>query len=376
MKSQHSIIASISGFIFLSLSSPAAAQSTLHVCHSGGPRVLAVVYETYSGLMQNYTVSGWHILENHGCYREWLMGRDIRSFAFAALNENRQLVSLPFDFNLARSSFPGSVKAICIPVTEDFEPFEEASSLIYHLTPPCRDGHVPLTTSFSIRGGTDESTMRMNVPGVANLPPPDQEYARVWEEKFGRGLAERQEEEQWEQQEQQRKHVEEQRKQAERASSQAREAERLQETMRFEAHVKRLGVLADERQVPVEETIQLFSDPEYGCKGLADAEQLVNEFSEAEISQFCSVLDQGLTDAESQPLSELEKSKADAWDVGAFLWPDFSMCSYLIIHVSITAIMDKRKDNFGYDECNDDSLERMRSLAAEIVGFPESTTLP
>ncbi|PKG50921.1 MULTISPECIES: hypothetical protein [Halomonadaceae] len=376
MKSQLSIIASIFGFIFLSLSSPAAAQSTLHVCHSGGPRVLAVVYETYNGLMQNYSVSGWHILENHGCYREWLMGRDIRSFAFAALNENRQLVALPFDFNLARSSFPGSVKAICIPVTEDFEPFEETSSLIYHLTPPCRDGHVPLTTSFSIRGGTDESTMRMNVPGVANLPSPDQGYARVWEEKFGQGLAERREEEQRKQQEQQLKHAEEQRNQAERAASQAREAERRQKKMRFEAHAKRLGVLADERQVPVEETIKLFSDPEYGCEGLGDEEQVVNEFSEAEISQFCSALDKGLTDAESQPLSELEKSKADAWDVSGFLWPGLSMCSYLIIHESITAVLDKRKDDPGYGECNDDSLEKMRSLAAEIVGFPESTTLP
>ncbi len=370
MKSQLSITVFISAFIYLCMSSPAAAQSTLHVCHSGGPRVLAVVYETYNGLLQNYRVSGWHILEDRGCYREWLMGRDIRSFAFAAINDNDQLVHLPFDFNLARSSFPGSVNAICIPVTANFSAFEESSSRKSDVTPPCRDGHIPLTTSFSIRGGTDESTMRMNVPGVVHLPPPDQGYARVWDETFGQALVEKQEEER-------RKLAEEQREQAERAASLAREEERRQKKMRFEANAERLRALADARQVPVEETIKLFSDPEYGCEGLGDALQTVNGFSDVEISQFCSVLDQTLTEAESQPSSDLiNELKEDAWDVGGLLWPDIQLCSYLYIHEFTTILLDKSKDDLEGSDCKDDTLEKMRSLAAEVVGFPVANALP
>lgn len=175
--------------IFVSAIAPrASAQTTFQVCHSGGPPVYAVIYETYRGLFQTHKVSGWYALKNGGCVRELLQGRDIRAFAFAAFDENNQLVALPLKYRAA--GFSGSVETVCIPVEREFEAFEISSRNKADVTAPCPDGRVPLYTSFSILGGTADQTIRMEVEGVSRLPAPDAGYARAWNERFGAAAAE------------------------------------------------------------------------------------------------------------------------------------------------------------------------------------------
>lgn len=178
--------------IALSLvTSVANAGTVLQVCHAGGPRVIAAVYETYQGILSGYKVEGWWILESGQCMKEVIYSRDVRAYAFATINEQGQFVALPFDFNLSGPMFARSTRSFCVPVQEKLASFTLTSASVTGVTPPCRDDQISLKTSFNILGGDADQRIRMNVRAPNVLPPPEPTYAAIWEERFGMEALER-----------------------------------------------------------------------------------------------------------------------------------------------------------------------------------------
>lgn len=365
----------LSGLILGSLANSANAQTVLHVCHAGGPRIYAAVYETYQGLLSGYRVEGWYILENGACRREVLRSRQVRAYAFAAVNENGEFVALPFDFNLSNRGFSRSTRTLCVPVQEALESFSLASGNQSDVVAPCADGRVALATSFSILAGDVHQPIRMNARVPENLPPPDPHYARIWDERYGATAARRAEEERERQREEaERERRRQQQLAEERAVQEARGAERRQEREQREAlaaAAEDLRALALAGAAPEEAVIALFFGDQGGCGDLRVARERFDAMSEAEISEIC-----GLPD--SVDLSELRavvaSARVSAWDPTRIGWPALTICEPLLGYMISGWLIEMMDAGKATASCDAENLGELRALSREFLGIEERAT--
>lgn len=375
MRTSFSTLILVSGLLFGSL--PANAQTVLQVCHGGGPRAYAAVYDTYQGLLSGYEVEGWYILEDGGCVREVLWNRYVRAYAFAALTEDGEFVALPFDFNF-RGGFGRSTRNICVPVQESLQPFSLSSGEQSGVVAPCPAGHVAIPTSFSIRGGDVHQPIRLSVRVPDTLPSPDPAYARVWSELFGAAAEEREAAEREAKLEAEREAKLEAEREAERLAEERRLAAELRAKERrystFIGWAELLAERAQDGQAPVPAAMTLFTNEEFGCEDLGDMQSfyapvLANLLSEG----LCEGVESSLDDPENDILS----ARSEAWDLSDDQWPGHPLCQPLSGFVTLSRVLELMDESDSVERtvissgCARHDLEDLRSHYQRVVGLAE-----
>lgn len=354
------------------------AGTVLQVCHTGGPRVFAAVYETYQGILSGYKVEGWWILETGQCMKEVIYSRDVRAYAFATINGQGQFVALPFDFNLSGPMFARSTQSFCVPVQEKLASFTLTSASVAGVTPPCREDQISLKTSFNILGGDADQRTRMNVRAPNVLPPPEPTYAKIWEERFGMEALEREAMKNKEKRELARAEQSAEMQKAERRrkrqqANQAKEAFRERNDA-FKAGTAEMRVLALKKKAPAKEVIAYFSHPDFGCSGLSEIRKSLNSMTKAKVSEMCAEFERIYRSPEyNEEKEDIASVRLDAWNVDGFGWPELSLCPFLSVYSMNSFLLERldQREGSGSFSCDKEILRGMKSDAGNAIGLYE-----
>lgn len=389
MKIPRVKIALLIGFTFGLFTSLTNAGTVLQVCHAGGPRVFAAVYETYQGILSGYKVVGWWGLEDGKCMKEVIYSRYVRAYAFAAVNEEGQFVTLPFDFNLPSRMLPRGTTSFCVPVQEKLDSFKLESAGQSGVVPPCHEGQAPLATSFNIWGSDTDQRIQMNVRVPDVLPPPDATYTKIWEEMFGTVAMKRELEEKKLQQKRRaarEKQKAEKRKQQQ-AVKEAREAEkkRRNEAAREErkavrekhdvyiAGAERIRAQAFKRQATSAEVLAYFSHPDFGCLNFSELRSSIVSKSEGKIDKVCADFEGLSKDPEySEMTRDIDSFRRSAWNVEESGWPkSTTLCAVLGLYTINSAILERLAKEPDQHDCNRSALRSLEASLANAIGLSE-----